>query len=200
MLLRPIILLSTIVVAVFAFDESLDGSCSGAFACAEGYCCSSHGYCGRTTYHCSGTNGCDPARGSCGVVFLDKDDAPLVIPYEQIDPDHVKQLADQLEKDGAKLDPEQLKNQSTLESVLQAAAEDKIKLVDMFNENNGPSTKPGSSSDPTAKPDDSSSSSPSKLKPSKSPTLSLSGVAARDSSDNILATVALVFSAIWIVL
>ncbi|KAG0239967.1 hypothetical protein BGW41_007362 [Actinomortierella wolfii] len=167
------------------------------------------GFCGRTQYHCSGAKGCNPDKGSCGVVFLDKADTPRVIPYEQIDPNKIKDLANRLKEEGIKLDPEQLKKNSTLESILMSGADDKIKFPGSLNKakeaeaaNNSKdmdkNTNSSNSNLSGTKPTDSSSA--SKMEPSKSPIAPVNGVTALVSFANPLVTLGLMSLVLWVML
>ncbi|KAF9976739.1 hypothetical protein BGZ73_007964 [Actinomortierella ambigua] len=211
MRLQTIIYLSSIVVAVFAGNDNTSGSCSDSLACNDGFCCSSHGFCGRTPYHCGGAAGCNPSKGSCGVVFLDKTDTPRVIPYEKIDAKKVKELADQLETEGTKLDPEQLSKGGTLESILQAGAEDKAKYPNSLNKDKEAANAPKEAVNAPKETDSTASQhSPSDPKPedqpnskkekTRSPFRGFSGGASLDPSDSLLAGLGVVFSAVWIIL
>ncbi|CAO3575008.1 unnamed protein product [Mortierella alpina] len=103
--------------------------CSGAQACDAGYCCSSHGFCGRSPLHCSHSSGCDSTKGSCGVVFLDKQELPHVVPYEALDQKDVSKLVSKLTNEGLHVSPEEKTGGTTMESLLSKGLAEKETML-----------------------------------------------------------------------
>ncbi|KAG0292397.1 hypothetical protein BGZ97_005607 [Linnemannia gamsii] len=103
--------------------------CTGTLSCDEGYCCSSHGFCGRSTLHCSHSSGCNELKGTCGVVVLDKENLPRVISYMELDQGSMKNLAKQLVDQGSQVSPDELKAGITIESILEGGVAEKEKMV-----------------------------------------------------------------------
>ncbi|KAF9129653.1 hypothetical protein BGX30_013860 [Mortierella sp. GBA39] len=102
--------LLAIVGSVVLAREDTAESCTGALSCDEGYCCSSHGFCGRSTLHCSHSFGCNELKGTCGVVVLDQQDLPRVISYKELGQGSLNDLAKQLADQGFHVSLDELKS------------------------------------------------------------------------------------------
>ncbi|KAF9201282.1 hypothetical protein BGZ49_008468 [Haplosporangium sp. Z 27] len=99
--------------------------CTGELSCDAGFCCSRSGFCGRSSFHCSHSSGCNPAKGSCGIVLLDKQDLPRVIAYDQLDHTSIGDLAKKLTDEGSHLIPEDQSKNLTIDSFLEIGLADK---------------------------------------------------------------------------
>ncbi|KAF9541864.1 hypothetical protein EC957_002634 [Mortierella hygrophila] len=102
--------LLAIVCSVVLAREDTAELCTGALSCDEGYCCSSHGFCGRSTLHCSHSSGCNELKGTCGVVVLDQQDLPRVISYKELGQGSLNDLAKQLADQGFHVSLDELKS------------------------------------------------------------------------------------------
>ncbi|KAF9907800.1 hypothetical protein EC991_010492 [Linnemannia zychae] len=125
--------LLTMVCSVVLAREDTAELCTGALSCDEGYCCSSHGFCGRSALHCSNSSGCNPLKGTCGVVVYDQQDLPRVISYKELGQGSAKELAKQLADQGSHVSPDEFKSGITIESILEGG------LVEMEKTSGGSS-------------------------------------------------------------
>ncbi|KAF9934962.1 hypothetical protein FBU30_009384 [Linnemannia zychae] len=135
---QSLALLAMICSVVLAREDTAE-LCTGSLSCDEGYCCSRHGFCGRSSFHCSHTNGCNELKGTCGVVVLDNRDLPRVISYQELDQIPTEDLAKQLAEQGSHVSPDELKSGITIESIIQDGLIEKKNMI--ASSNNG-STRP----------------------------------------------------------
>ncbi|KAG0372075.1 hypothetical protein BGX24_000783 [Mortierella sp. AD032] len=137
---QSLALLAVVCSVVLAREDTAE-LCTGALSCDEGYCCSSHGFCGRSTLHCSNSSGCNPLKGTCGVVVYDGQDLPRVISYKELGQGSAKDLAVQLADQGSHVSPDELKSGITIQSILEGGLAEKEKMV---ASSNGDSARQGS--------------------------------------------------------
>ncbi|KAI7822939.1 hypothetical protein BC939DRAFT_453065 [Gamsiella multidivaricata] len=117
--------LSSVVLA----SESTTESCAGSLSCDAGYCCSSHGFCGRSPFHCGYSSGCNAGKGSCGVVVLDQQGLPSVIPYDILSKNSMDDLLVKLTNNGSHISPEEKNDGKTIDSVLRDGLAEKEKML-----------------------------------------------------------------------
>ncbi|KAK5828048.1 hypothetical protein F5H01DRAFT_375800 [Linnemannia elongata] len=124
---QSLALLAMVCTVVLAREDTAE-VCTGTLSCDEGYCCSSHGFCGRSTLHCSYSFGCNELKGTCGVVILDQQDLPRVISYKELGQGSLKDLAKQLADQGSHVSLDELKSGITVESILEGGVAEKEKM------------------------------------------------------------------------
>ncbi|KAG0282110.1 hypothetical protein BGZ96_000828 [Linnemannia gamsii] len=134
--------LLAIVFSVVLAREDTAEVCTGALSCDVGYCCSSHGFCGRSTLHCSHSSGCNELKGTCGVVVLDQQNLPRVISYKELDKGSMKDLVKQLADQGSHVSPDELKAGITIDSILEGGVTEKEKMVSSSTTGDNTNTRP----------------------------------------------------------
>ncbi|KAG0213575.1 hypothetical protein BGX28_003992 [Mortierella sp. GBA30] len=121
--------------------------CTGSLVCDAGYCCSSHGFCGRSPMHCSHSSGCNAAKGSCGVVLLDKQEIPHVVSYNDLSKTPMTDLVKRLTDEGLHVSPDEKMSGTTMETLLKKGLEEKDEKekVALMKPSGSPAPKPASS-------------------------------------------------------
>ncbi|KAK3813375.1 MAG: hypothetical protein J3Q66DRAFT_412968 [Benniella sp.] len=95
MRLQPFAFLAVVCTVALALEDPAQ-PCTGAAACDTGFCCSSHGFCGRSAYYYNQSSDCNIKKGSCGIVPQDKQDLPRVVAHDQLNPNSINGLVKKL--------------------------------------------------------------------------------------------------------